>query len=146
MVSFPPAVGTIQIGFSLRRQAMNLYVCVCVCVCARMSLSLSLSIYIYIYLSLSLALSLSLSIYLSFSLSLSLFLFFELPFVHPPITPPTPTIAWERPDIQHHNCEKHIVSKKFVSFCGNVEYVEYVQEPFSKNASFCGNVEYVECF
>ena len=91
-------------------------------------------------------------------------------------------IPWGGPNIQHYSWKMHFFQKN-APFCGNVEYVEYVQtllsaemlnmmnvffeltDPFwtpqvpernptfnitaersifTKNASFCGNVEYVE--
>ena len=106
-----------------------------------MSLSLSLSFFLSIYIY----------IYISLSLSLSLFLFLELslhPSTPPTHIPPTPTIAWERPDIKHYSSKKHIIYcfQKCVSFCEMLNMLNTFQSLFSKNASVCGNVEYAGCF
>ena len=113
--------------------------------CARTCLSLSLSLMSRVSLSLShVSLPLSLS---PLSISLSSFdsAFAPQHSTHPQ-PPPTPTIAWEGPDIQHYNWKDdfsknvHLsaemlnrlnlfksLSQKKPSFWGNVEYVEYVE-------------------
>ena len=137
MVSFPPFCWNHRHGFFFDTPSHE-PVLVCLCVRACLCLSLSLSIYIYIHTHIS----------LFFFLSFSFLSFLCTPAPHPPTTPSTPAIAWARPNIKQYSCDKHIIYC-FQNMCflgGNVEYVEYVQKPFSKNVSFCGNVEYVEYF
>ena len=85
---------------------------VCVCVCAR-HVPLYISLYIFLELRLSLC----------------------SPAPPNPQPPPPPQKPGRDPTF-NITAERSIFSQKYASFCGNVEYVEYVQKPLSKKCFF----------